>query len=175
VEGEDDSNKGSCFRNLFVVKPTILPSSSPIKDKVDCVVQLLENVVLEPKKGDALSEPQENVGMEGSVGSKSTLTMVSVDGEGTCSTVQLLSSGESGRLGKKWKRVKRYVPEVPDNPNQCVQTVGCMKRPLESDTMLFSSDSQNDVTKKRMILMTADDEDKADDVAGPTERALGCQ
>lgn len=45
-EGEGDAGNSFCARNLFVAKPKSLPLSSPIKDKVDSVVKMLDKVDL---------------------------------------------------------------------------------------------------------------------------------
>lgn len=78
-----------------------------------------------------------------------------------------------GGQGRKWKVTRRTGSEPLDTSTIHISSGGNLKQPNDSLLELYSSDLNNEVSKKRSIPMDMEGEESTEIVAGSTERALG--
>lgn len=170
-DSEEGDGKSWCARKLFVVKPPVTPQSSPIKEKVEAVVQLLDNVEIVSKHDGDQSELQERRGV--TLDKKSNQDQQVDDNTYDEGNTAMVIRADS--QPRKWRRRQKGDSGSENRSSVSVPLKGSFKRPNDSDFLLYSSDFNNEANKKRAVPMEVENENLDVKVVSPTRRALGDQ
>ncbi|CAO2826252.1 unnamed protein product [Amaranthus hypochondriacus] len=152
-------------------EPPVTPQSSPIKEKVEAVVQLLDNVEIVSKHDGDQSELQERRGV--TLDKKSNQDQQVDDNTYDEGNTAMVIRADS--QPRKWRRRQKGDSGSENRSSVSVPLKGSFKRPNDSDFLLYSSDFNNEANKKRAVPMEVENENLDVKVVSPTRRALGDQ
>ncbi|CAO2817748.1 unnamed protein product [Amaranthus hypochondriacus] len=180
VEGDGGSSSSGRAKKLFVVQASSPSFSSPIKEKVEAVVSLLDQVALSPTRGGGCSFASKEHGYGQLGGIKAVGSTVYGVGRDTGKAIvedndtQVASyNGPVESRAKKWKRFRRGGVEPQCVSSTKPELLGGNKRHNDAELLLYTSDFDDDTLRKRIAPMDIEDNSVNENVAGSTERALG--
>lgn len=173
IEGSDKTCRA---RKLFIIQSDDRVSVSPLKGKVEAVVELLDHVDLNPKDTKVSSNRSKNrvSNVLGEPLSPGAGCRLHAEGDSSSSVNSEGDVRPSGTVPqtRKWRRKQRRGVDNDHNLACIPGFTGSIKRTNDSELSLYLSDFNNDAQRKRVTPMEVENS-AASNVAGPTNRTLG--